>query len=205
MDIISISIDNGFVSGKIRIPAGIANENSYPNIMCYREKDKSYRSAGKIDRYNKNIIILNQLILDNQSDFQLYFAWNMTPKTYIGTLKRTDIEKRFNSRVGTKINTNTSYREEKDWWKFNQIDENFLKSIFLFPIRLIINIIFLIVRIPVTIIKLIIKIIVSAFIILSSLLIAMPIKIIGYIISFGYWNGFKNKFINRLNAIWDLN
>ena len=31
----------------------------------------------------------------------------------------------------------------------------------------------------------------------------MPIKIILFIISFGYWDGFKERFIKRLEYIWN--
>ncbi|QHI35583.1 hypothetical protein IMCC3317_09290 [Kordia antarctica] len=41
------------------------------------------------------------------------------------------------------------------------------------------------------------------FILLVSIIILLPIKLVFYVISFGRWNGFENRFIERISDVYD--
>lgn len=44
---------------------------------------------------------------------------------------------------------------------------------------------------------------VIVFIFLVSIIILLPIKLVFFIISFGHWNGFENRFIERIGDVYD--
>ena len=91
----------------------------------------------------------------------------------------------------------------KDWIEFGQENEFFLVSLLLFPIRLVLNIPVFAAMLGYKTLSIIFKILISVLIILISFLLLFPLKLIGLIVSFGYWNGFKDRFLNRLNRVWE--
>ena len=97
---------------------------------------------------------------------------------------------------------NTSSTDDDDdisWWEFGHSNEFFLKSLLMLPIRLSVYIVLAIFSLT---IGLPLMIIFSIVIILISIFILMPIKSVLYIISFGHWNFFENRFINKAKDLW---
>lgn len=87
--------------------------------------------------------------------------------------------------------------------EFGHTDEFFLKSLFLLPFRLIAYAIMIPLGIGFWAIRFVYRIIASIFVILVSIIVLIPIKIILFIISFGHWDWFEERFIGRLEDIWD--
>ena len=104
--------------------------------------------------------------------------WGYNPEVFIGQI-------------------NNAYLDRyMPWWEFGQTDESSFKSMILFPFRLIVNI-------PIFIVRFVYRIIASIFVLLTSILILFPIKLITFVLSLGYLNGFKKRFISRLDDIWN--
>lgn len=103
-----------------------------------------------------------------------------------------------------------SKNKDLSWWEFGHSDEFFLKSLVLLPFRLVLNPIFwllglawlLVVDLPIGIVKFAYKIVASAFVILISIII-LPFKLFFVLITFGYYKGFKERFIDRIDGIWE--
>jgi len=47
------------------------------------------------------------------------------------------------------------------------------------------------------------KTVVMFIILIISVIVLLPIKLVFYIISFSHWNGFENKFIERISDVYD--
>jgi hypothetical protein len=187
-----------YVSGTISISQDLFSRDNFGRtVTSYRKKYNDYPSVGKMDVKNMRFLHLNDMpLFDNQQEFKFYIE---PKKIFLGTLCRDGIEKT----IGNYSSSKPSRSSHLSWWEFGHKDEFFLKSLFLLPFRLIayaIMIPFWFVR---KIFTFAYRIVASIFVLVISIFILLPVKYIGFIITFGYWNGFKDRYIERLEDIWD--
>lgn len=160
---------------------------------------------------------------------KLLIGFNMREDTILNTLTifgdngtyTTDVSNFTGASSDIKYYDGPVYKKTKNtnlsWWEFGERDEFFIKSIILLPFRLvlspviwfistivnvIVGIVGLAIFIPLEIIKFFFKAIISILIITISLIL-LPIKIVLTIITFGYYKGFEQRFIDRLDNIWN--
>jgi hypothetical protein len=131
-----------------------------------------------------------------------YDVWQWYPREFIGYATYHSKIQSSKSTETTTLSSTTDTWDDKAWWEFGQSYENPLKSFFLFPFRLVINLVRLIFIIPFEILKFTAKVIASTIILIISIIILLPLKTVAYLLSFGYLNGFEDKFIDKLDDIW---